>query len=90
MALTKNKIAERQVNQVLGVLAQHFRNGKYDEGWNDRRVAAEVGVHKLLVTETRQWRLAPSTIRASGSKIGSPVASVAPTAPAPETEATAE
>ena len=82
MALTRKKINDRLVNQAISLLAQHFRNGKYDEGWGDRRIAEEMGVPKLLVTETRQWRLASSMIRASGSRVGSPVS--------PKAEAAAE
>ena len=82
MALTRRKVGDRLVNQAIGLLAQHFRNGKYDEGWSDRRIAEAMGVPKLLVTETRQWKLAPSTIRASGSRVGSPIS--------PKAEAAAE
>lgn len=69
MALTRRKKTERSVSNVLNVLSQHFREGAYDEGWNDRRVAKEAGVSKLFVTETRQWRMKPSVVRASGSKV---------------------
>jgi hypothetical protein len=69
MALTRKKKMDRSVHQVLGILAQHFQNGKYNEGWNDRRIAAEAGVPKLLVTETRQWRLKPSVLRISASRV---------------------
>jgi len=70
MALTKNKIGERKIHNVLGILAQHFRDGAYDEGWSDVRIAKETGIPKLLVTETRQWRVGPTaTVRASGSRV---------------------
>lgn len=74
MALNRKKQTNRLIHRVIGVLAQHFRGGQYDTGWDDVRVAKETDVSKLFVAETRQWRLAPSIVRASGSGLGSPVA----------------
>lgn len=74
-------VKERQVAQVMGVLAQYFTShprgggsGKYEEGWSDRAIAAEVNktlakqgggsVSRIFVAEVRQWRLKPVTISA--------------------------
>ena len=85
MALTRKKQTERLINQVIGVLAQRFHDGKYDEGWNDRRVAMETKTSKIFVAETRQFRLAPVTVGASGSPIGGALSREE--APAPEVTA---
>jgi hypothetical protein len=58
---------ERKSNQVIVILAGVFVDGKYIEGWNDRRVAAEAKVTRMFVAEVRQWRLKPVFVRASGS-----------------------
>lgn len=86
MALTRKKQTDRLSNQVITVLAQHFRDGKYDAGYSDRHIAVETGTSKLFVAEVRQFRLAPTMIRASGSPIGTAFA----TPPASEADATAE